>query len=128
MPQVIWSPLYRRGDHAHDYLCFFAVVVYRTYRLHTRRWELSRKESIEIDHKKKQADGLHPTLQVFDRRAPVIIISFLTTLCDTFDTIGVSEAAAVRVLSHFMRGDANDVLSEQFELIQVEFYGGSPES
>lgn len=63
-------------------------------------------------YRKKQVDGLNPTLKVFNGCAPVIIISFLTTLRDKFDTIGVYEAAAVRMMAYVLGGDAKEVLSE----------------
>lgn len=54
--------------------------------------------------------------------------SFLTTLRDTFDTIGVSQALEIRVLQYFLGGDARDVLSEQFSLDEVDFDGDYPET
>lgn len=50
-------------------------------------------------HLRKQMDGLQQTFEVFDGNAHIIILSFLTTLSDTFDTIGVFEAAKVRILT-----------------------------
>lgn len=52
----------------------------------------------------------------------------MTDLRDTFDTIGVSEAAAVIVLAQFLGGDARDMLSEKFALVDVELNGESPET
>lgn len=51
------------------------------------------------------------------------MLSFITNFRDTFDTVGVSEAAAVCVLAYFMVGDAKDAISEQLALVEVEFDG-----
>lgn len=48
--------------------------------------------------------------------------------CDTFDTIGVSEEAAVRVLYYIIAGVAKDVLAEKWSLIEVDFDGGFPKT
>lgn len=47
---------------------------------------------------------------------------------DTFDTIGVSEAAAGRVFLYFMCGDAEDIPPEKFEIVEVDVYGVSAEA
>lgn len=79
-------------------------------------------------HLKKQVDGFHLKLKVFDGRETVRIISFLTTLRVTFDTIGVCEDTAGRTLAYFMGRESKDVLPEKFEIVKVNFDGGSPET
>lgn len=67
---------------------------------------------MEMYYLKQQVDRLHSTLEVFDGCAPVRMLSFSTTLRDTFDTIRVSEVAPVRVLAYHLGGAAKDTLSE----------------
>lgn len=107
---------------------FARVVDYRNYRLRNSHWELSRRESIDMFHLKQQIDGLHPSMDMFDGRKPIRLLSFLATLRDTFDTLGTSEAAAVRVSAYFLGGEAKDVHAEQFALVEYEFDGDSPNS
>lgn len=56
------------------------------------------------------------------------MLSFLTTLRDTFHTIVVSKSAASRVLAYLVGGDAKDVLSEKFSIVDVDLHGDSPEA
>lgn len=50
------------------------------------------------------------------------------TLIYKFYTIGVSEAAAVRVLAYFPGAEAKDVLPEKFVWFQVDLDGVYPET
>lgn len=69
-------------------------------------------------------EGLKPSFEVFDRCVPMRMIQFLTTLRETFDTIGVSEAAAVRFLAYFLGTDTMHVLSKKVFMTEVDFDGG----
>lgn len=51
-----------------------------------------------------------------------------TTFRDTFDTVRVSEAVAVRLLAYFKGDDDKYVLPEQFSPVEVYFYGVSPDT
>lgn len=59
----------------------------------------------------QQVDGLHPPLEVFYGSAPVKVLSCIKTIRDTLDTIGLSEAVAVRVLVYILGSNARDVLN-----------------
>lgn len=104
---------------------FSRVVNYRTYRLRNRKKELTRRESLEMYDLKQQIDGLNPTMDAFDGRKPIQLLAFLAVLRDTFDTLGTSEAASVRISAYFLTGEAKDVHVEQFGLVEYDFESGT---
>lgn len=85
------------------------VVDYGTYRLRNRNRELSRRDSIDIYHLKQLVEGLNSTLELFNGAHTVRFLSFIATFHDKIETLGTSEAVAVRVLGNFLGGDAKYV-------------------
>lgn len=73
---------------------FAREVNYRFYRLRETRWEISRTEFIDMFHLKLQIDGLHPSLHAYSGVKPIGLLTFLATMKNTINTLGVSEAAA----------------------------------
>ena len=55
---------------------------------------------------KKRIGGLLPKLREFDGKKPIALLTFLSQLREGLNTLGVSEAAAVRVLAFLLAGDA----------------------
>lgn len=64
-------------------------------------------------------EGLHPTIEFFDGRAPMTMISFFTTLREIFDIIRVSEMADIRVIAYFRGDDVKNGPSEQVAMVEV---------
>lgn len=54
-------------------------------------------------------------------------MSFLTLSRYKFDTVGRSKAAAVFVITYLLNGDARELSSERFVLVEYDFDGGSAE-
>ena len=54
----------------------------------------------------KRIGGLLPTLREFDGKKPIALLTFLSPLREEINSLGVSEAAAVRVLAFLLAGDA----------------------
>lgn len=77
---------------------------------------------------KQQVDRLLPNLDFLDGAQPVKLLSFLSTLRDTFVTLGPSIALPVRFVEYLLGGVANNVHSEQFYLVEYDFHGDSSES
>ena len=63
-------------------------------------------EGGEIHRLKKRIGGLLPTLREFDGKKPIALLTFLSQLREGINAIGVSEAAAVRVLAFLLAGNA----------------------
>ena len=63
-------------------------------------------EGGEIHRLKKRIGGLLPTLREFDGKKPIALLTFLSELREGLNALGVSEAAAVRVLAFLLAGDA----------------------
>lgn len=82
---------------------------------------------MEVYHKNARVDRSKPRFELFDGLAPVRMLPSLTTLRDKFDTIGVSEPAAVQVLAHFLGGAASHVLPYKFTLNEIFFEAGCKE-
>ena len=85
---------------------FNEVVSYETYRLKDKRSELYASEGGELHRMKKRIGGLLPTLREFDGKKLIALLTFLSHLREGPNAIGVSEAAAVRVLAFLLAGDA----------------------
>ena len=63
-------------------------------------------EGGEIHRLKKQIGCLLPTLREFDGKKPIALLTFLSQLREGLNALGVSEAAAVRVIAFLLAGDA----------------------
>lgn len=63
-------------------------------------------------------DELYPILDTLDGAKDVILLHLLPTMCDDFDTMGASEAAAVRVPAYSLDGGARDVHQEQLAMVE----------
>ena len=85
---------------------FKEVVSYETYRLRDKRSVLYASEGGETHGIKKRVGGLLPTLREFDGKKPIALLTFLSQLREGLNALGVSEAAAVRVLAFLLAGDA----------------------
>ena len=85
---------------------FNEVVSYETYRLKDKRSELYASEGGKIHRLQKRIGGLLPTLREFDGKKPIALLTFLSQLREGLIALGVSEAAAVRVLAFLLAGDA----------------------
>ncbi len=92
---------------------FAKVVSYRSYRLANVRPYLHQKESENVSRLKKKVEGLFPALKPFDGKKPISILGFLSDLCTAFDTLGVCEGVAVRVLHFFLDGEARTFYRSQ---------------
>lgn len=99
---------------------FVWVVDYVTYRLTTLNQVPYRRESIYMSHLTQEVEGLHPTIECSDGTQPVRFLSLPTIMGEIFDTLGTSEAAAVRVLASFcarlQRCTFGEVLVSQVQL------------
>lgn len=95
---------------------FSQVVDYRSYRLRNTQREFKKRDSLEIYHVKQLVDGLHPTLDVFDGRKPIRLLSFLTNPRVRFNTLGKNEAGEVHVYAYFLGGEDQDVYAGQLDL------------
>lgn len=51
------------------------------------------------------------------------LLSFIATIRDTFESLGTSEAAAVRVLANGWGGHARDIHLVQFFTVEFDFEG-----
>lgn len=89
------------SDHGHGFCRGGRLPVLQAA---NQKWKLSRRESMDMYHLMEKVDELHPTLYPFDGEESVRFLSFLVTMRDAFDTLGASEAAAVRCLHIFWAG------------------------
>ena len=85
---------------------FNEVVSYETYRPKDKRSVFYASEGGEIHRLKKRIGGLVPTLREFDGKKPIGLLTFLSQIREGLNALGVSEAAAVRVLTFLLAGDA----------------------
>lgn len=92
---------------------FRDVVDYRFYRLRDARQVLHDREILTLAQTKSQVSQLEPTLEAFDGKTPVRLLSLLATLVQTFDTIGSCEGAAVLVLPYFLKDGARSAYNAQ---------------
>ena len=85
---------------------FKEVISYETNRLKYERSKLYASEGCEIHRQKKRIGGLLHTLREFDGNKPIAILTSLSQLRERLNALGVSEAAAVRVIAFVLAGDA----------------------
>ena len=85
---------------------FNDVVSYEAYRLDDKRKDMYASEGAEIQRLKKRLCGLLPTLHPFDGRKAISLLTFLSQLREGLNSLGVAEAASLRVLSFLLDGDA----------------------
>ena len=92
---------------------FETVIDYRFYRLNNR-CAFPTADELNFMHKTKRAlEHLHSSLEPYDGSDPVGLIDFLCNIKDGVDSLGKSEAVAVRVLSYFLIGPAKDAYTSQ---------------
>ena len=85
---------------------FDKVLSYRAYRLEDTRATLEQGELKGIGKMSAKIRSYNPSFEEFDARDPIDIIRFLFEFKDASDAMGVSEAAAVKLLPWFLRSDA----------------------
>ena len=85
---------------------FHDVVSYETYRLDDKRQDMYASEGAEIHRLKKRLCGVLPTLNPFDGKKPISLLTVLSQLREGLNALRVAEAAAIRVLAFLLYGDA----------------------
>lgn len=55
-----------------------------------------------------RADGLQPTLGIFDGFTPIRLLQFLVTIKDALDALSKYELTSVSILAYFIKNDNRD--------------------
>lgn len=88
---------------------FYRAVGYRYYRLRDMRWEVYRREAIEIYHFKHQSHGRRRSLSKYIGERPIHLPAFLGTIMGILDTVRVSDTSLSHMIVNFLNGDAKQV-------------------
>ena len=87
---------------------FEYVVDYRYYRLNDQSETPSPSELKHMWRMRERAKDLHTTLSVFDGTDPIELLEFLSTYKKAMNGMQKSEAIAVRALTYFLEGVADE--------------------
>ena len=103
---------------------FRFVIDYRAYRLMNQREQPYADELGRMHKLTRKVNALFPNLAKFDGTKPMKLLSLLHSLVKAFNSLGICEAVAVRLLAFYLTGEASRFFDQQTS--PGYLYSGTP--